>query len=500
MCGAVLVGVAGRPSRELPHPRGWALGGGRLGTLPTGFLMGGTVITAYTYVAVPGLMFGAGGLALYALTYLLLLTPLITLVLPRLHRVAARHGMVTAADYVRARHGSHALALAVALTGILATMPYLALQVIGMATLLDAMGLPAGTAAGCLGLALLFGLCAAATQPAGLRATARIAPVKALLTTTALAVTLVLAITRLGGPGAVFAAAGHRLSGEGLALVVPPQSAFAYATLALGTALAQPMYPQIVTVALAAGDRRRLHAATAALPLWAASLALTALLGVAALAAGVRARPGHAELAVPLLIRTLTPDWLTGLLFGALAVGALLPACVMSMSMATLLVRNIYTEYLNPTATPKHEVRIARTSSLCIMAGAVLFALVLHPQDAVNLHLLGGVWILQTLPAVAISLFTRWFHHRALIAGWAAGMAAGTALLCLHDFSSVVNLSLGPLHASVYAALTALALNLAVSAVLTPVLDRLGIPRNSDSTLSGPPLERRGSKYTVIVD
>ncbi|MFJ8677154.1 sodium:solute symporter [Streptomyces sp. NPDC093589] len=500
MCAAALIGVARRAPRELPHPTGWALGGRGLGTLSTGFLMGGTVITAYTYVAIPGLMFGAGGLALYALTYLLLLTPLVTLILPRLHRIATRHGMVTAADYVRARHGSHALALAVALTGILATMPYLALQVIGMATLLDAMGLPAGTVAGCLGLILLFGLFAAATQPAGLRATARIAPVKALLTTLALGVALGLAITRLGGPGAVFAAADHRLAAQGLSLVVPPQSAFAYATLALGTALAQPMYPQIVTVALAARDHRRLRAATSTLPLWAGLLALTALLGVAALAAGIRTRPGHAELAVPLLIRSLTPDWLTGLLFGALAVGALLPACVMATSMSTLLVRNVYTEYLNPTATPKHEVRIARTGSLCIVAGAVLFALVLHPQDAVNLHLLGGVWILQTLPAVAIALFTRWFHHRALIAGWAAGMTVGTSLLCLHDFSSVVNLGIGPLHASVYAALIALALNLAVSAALTPVLDRLGIPRNSDSTVSGPPLERRGSKYTVVVD
>ncbi|WP_157847711.1 sodium:solute symporter family protein [Streptomyces violens] len=499
----MLTGAVGRsagPPAPLPHPAEWALGGRRLTALPTNLLLGGTVITAYTYVAIPGLMFGAGGLALYALTYLLLLTPLLMLVLPRLHRVAARHGLVTAADYVRARHGSHTLALAVALTSILATMPYLALQVIGVTTLLDAMGLPVGGAACAVALVVVLLCSAALIHPGGLRACARIAPVKAALCAGVLILVAVLAVAEFGGPGAVFAAADRRLAAQGLSLVVPPESVTAYATLALGSALAQPMYPQIVTAALASRGRRPLRAAIAALPLWALSLALSAFLGVAALAAGVQTHPGHAELAVPLLIRNLVPEQLAGFLYGALAVGALLPAAVMAIGMAALLVRNVYSEYLNPTATPKHEVGVARTASLGITAGALLFALVLRPQDAVNLHLLGGVWVLQTLPAVALSLFTRWFHHRALLAGWAAGMTAGTALICLHGFSSVVDLGIGPLHAPVYVALPALVLNLATAAVLTPVLDRLGSPRWKDATTCGTPHERRGSKYTVVVD
>lgn len=498
--GAALAGARGAPRDELPHPARWALAGRGLGTASTSLLLGGTIYTAYTYIAVPGLLFGTGGLALYSLVYTMLLSPLIMVLLPRLRDIAARHGLITGADYVRARHGSQPLALAVALTGILATMPYLALQVVGMTALLRSLGIAPNTLAGGAVLALLFALFALVTHPGGLRACARMSVLKALLIGAMLAVLVVLAVTELGPPGRVFALADQRIATDGLTIGVPPQGFTAYATLALGSALAQLMYPQVLMVALASRSGHTLRSATNFLPAWSLSLGLSAFLGVAALASGGRTPSGHAELAVPMLVRTLAPDWLAGVLFGALAVGGLLPAVVMAMSMAMLLVRNVYSEYLNPTATPKHEVRVARGASLAVMAGAVAFALLLQPQDTVNLHLLGGIWILQTLPAVALSLFTQWFHQRALFIGWAAGMVLGTALAGLHGFSSVVDIGIGPLHAPVYVAMAALAVNLVTSAALTPLLGPLGVPRGQDSIAGGAAWERRGSKYAFVVE
>ncbi|MEU8975219.1 sodium:solute symporter [Streptomyces monashensis] len=500
ICGAVLAGARRSPADELPHPARWALGGRDLGTAATCVLLGGTIYTSYTYIAVPGLMFGTGGLALYALVYTMLLSPLIMILLPRLRDVAARHDLVTAADYVRARHGSHPLALATALTGILATMPYLGLQVVGMTGVLRSMGLAPDALVGCAVLVALFLLFAVVTHPGGLRACARLSFLKAVLIGAAVLVLLVLTLTQLGPPGHVFELAARRSEAMGQPFGVPPHSFSAYATLAVGSALAQLMYPQVLLVAMASRSKHTLRAATTYLPAWSMTLGLWAFFGMAALAAGVRTLAGHGELAVPILIRDVAPDWLAGLLFGALAVAGLLPAVVMAMSMAMLFVRNVYVEYLNPTATPKHEVRVARGPALVIMAGAVAFALLMKPQDAINLHLLGGVWILQILPAVAGSLFTRWFHRRALFLGWAVGMVAGTGLLGLRGFSTVVDVGIGPLHAPVYVAVTALALNLAVAAALTPLLDVLGVPRGTDCTADGAAWERRGSKYAFVVD
>src|SRR6202049_2378513 len=109
----------------------WGLAGRRLGTIVTWFLLGGDVYTAYTFIAVPALMFGAGAIGFFALPYTIIVYPLVFLIMPRLWSVAKVHGYVTTADFVRGRFGNRWLALAIALTGIVATMPYIALPLVG---------------------------------------------------------------------------------------------------------------------------------------------------------------------------------------------------------------------------------------------------------------------------------------------------------------------------------------------------------------------------------
>ena len=130
---------------------------------------------------------------------------------------------------------------------------------------------------------------------------------------------------------------------------------------------------------------------------------------------------------------------------------------------------------------------MARTTSLVVKAGALVFVVGLREQAAINLQLLGGVWILQTFPAVAIGLCSTWFHREGLLAGWAGGMVLGTVLVADGGFSSVVVVPLGIGDAvvgevRVYAAVVALAANLVVAAALTPLLDRRGWPRGMDAT------------------
>src|ERR1700704_250994 len=143
----------------------WGLGGRRFGTVVTWFLLGGDLYTAYTFVAVPALGDGLGAQGFFALPYTILVYPLVFIALPRLWTVAHRRGYVTPADFVRGRFGSRGLATAVACTGLLATMPYIALQLVGIQVVLATMGIR-----GDWPLIIAFAILAAYTYQSGLRA------------------------------------------------------------------------------------------------------------------------------------------------------------------------------------------------------------------------------------------------------------------------------------------------------------------------------------------
>jgi SSS family solute:Na+ symporter len=468
--GTSLLAVTARWFRhrdELPTLDSWGLAGRQFGVVVTWFLLGGTIYTAYTFAAVPGLVYGVGALGFFAVPYTVIVYPLAFVLLPRLWAAAREGGHVTVADYVRGRYSSPLLALAVAVTGILATMPYLALQLLGIRAVLDAGGLYPDGLAGDAALVAAFAVLAVATYRHGLRAPAVISLVKGVIIFGAVFAVVALVLKRLGDPGAIFAAAEANI-GPGASLVLEPSLVPAFATLALGSAMALLMYPHVLTATFAADSADTVRRVTIALPAWTLVLALFSFLGIAALAAGVDAPPGNAEAALPALVKELAPALLTGLVFGAFAVGALVPAAVMSIAAATSFVRNIYVEYFHPTATPKHQTRIAQLVSLIAKVGALAFVFGLRDQAAINLQLLGGVWILQTFPAVAIGLFTTWFHRTALLAGWAIGMASGTLMVVWGGFSSVVAVA----GAHVYAAVVALLLNLAVAAAVTPFVRR----------------------------
>ncbi len=487
--GTSLLAVTARWFRkgdELPTLESWALADRRFGAPLTWFLLGGTIYTAYTFAAVPGLVYGVGALGFFALPYTVIVCPLAFVLLPRLWSVASRHGYITVSDFVRGRYGSPLLALAVALTGILATMPYIALQLLGIRAVLTAGGLYPRGAAGDLALVAVFAVLAVATYRHGLRAPAIISVAKGVAIFCSILAVVFLVLDRLGGPGPMFRDAERALATDQtsqLSLTLDPALFSVFATLAVGSAMALLMYPHVLTAAFAASGPDTLRRVSIALPAWTAVLGLFGLLGVAALAAGIEAPPGNAEAAVPLLVKELMPAALTGLVFGALTVGVLVPAAVMSVAAATSFVRNVYVEYFHPNATPKYQMRIAQAVSLSAKVGAVVFVFGLRNQDAINLQLLGGVWILQTFPAVAIGLFTRWLHHGALLAGWAAGMAAGTLMVVQRGFSSVVPVGIAGWEVQAYAAVVALGLNLAVAVMLTPVLDRTGALRGPDLTV-----------------
>jgi solute:Na+ symporter, SSS family len=467
---------------DLEQLHEWGLGGRRFGTVITWFLLGGDLYTAYTFIAVPALAFGAGALAFFAVPYTIIIYPVLFIVFPRLWHVCHKHNYVTAADFVRGRFGNRWLALAVSITGIVATMPYIALQLVGLQVVIGAMGVTGEGFAGYIPLIIAFVILAAFTHSSGLRAPAAIAVVKDLLIyVTAFAAAVIIPI-QLGGFGKIFAA----VPPAKLLLAMPQgetTGAFgSYATLALGSALALLLYPHTMTAILSATSGHTVRRNAALLPAYTFVLGLLALLGFFAIADGVDKLPEFADgfrqfknnFAVPALFLHNFPSWFAGVAFAAIGIGALVPAAIMSIAAANLFTRNIYREFISPDATDRQESQMAKWVSLVVKFGALVFIIFVPLQYAIQLQLLGGIWIIQTLPAVVIGLYTRWFNPWALLVGWAVGTFVGTSMAVAVNFAAVYPLVIGSWTFPGYIALYTLILNLAIAIVLTPVLNALG--------------------------
>jgi solute:Na+ symporter, SSS family len=514
----------------------WGLGGRGFGTVITWFLLGGDLYTAYTFVAVPAAMFATGAVSgFFAVPYTIVAYPIVFVFLPRLWSVAHRRGYVTPADFVRGRYDSRGLALAVALTGILATMPYIALQLVGIQAVLDTMGLggSGNTFVRDLPLIIAFAVLAAYTYSSGLRAPALIAFVK----DTLIYIVIVVAIIYVGakiGFGTMFDSAKTKMATKspttGAAtgtFVASDTTYWAYATLAFGSALALFMYPHAITAVLSSRRRSVIRRNTAILPAYSLMLALLALLGFAAIyevGAGkmdVFGQDGkaNAQLAVPHFFEAMFPSWFAGVAFSAIAIGALVPAAIMSIAAANLFTRNVYREFIKRDASPRHEAQVSKIVSLIVKFGALLFVLGLDRQNALNMQLLGGVWILQTIVAIVGGLYTRWFHRWALLLGWAAGMVYGTVEAYRQQVPVVVTKLVngqavtsvtGTRHfgsplgnfpftdTKVYIAGTALVINLIVAIVVTLVLRAAKAPAGTDETEPADYYADAPSDYVVV--
>ena len=502
-----------RRAKDLNNLDEWGLGGRGFGTFIAWFLIGGDIYTAYTFIAVPATLYAGSAVGFFAVPYTIVVYPLIFLFLPRLWSVSHRHGYVTPADFVEGRYDSRPLATAVAVTGILATMPYIALQLVGMQVVLEVMGIGGENDnwfVKDLPLFLAFAVLAAYTYSSGLRAPALIAFVKDTLIYIVILVAVLYLPHQLGGWGQIFDTVSNGFgdfntqnadaiaAGEATPkAIMPPETLhWAYASLALGSALALFMYPHSITGVLSTRSRSVIRRNASLLPAYSFLLGLLALLGFVAIAAGVKV--ANPQQAVPQLFENEFPAWFAGVAFAAIVIGALVPAAIMSIAAANLWTRNIYRAFINRDATHAQQAQQAKIVSLLVKLGALVFVLTLSKSFAINLQLLGGVWILQTLPAIVVGLYTRWLHRWALFAGWAAGMAYGTWLA--YGVASPVQSHFGgPLvllpwseTTKVYIAVLAVALNLIVAVVLTVVFRAAGVSAGTDRT--------EASDYTADID
>jgi len=477
----------------------WALAGRRLGFFFVWFLMGADLFTAYTFIAVPSAYLTTGALYFFAVPYVAWGFAVALLTMPKLYQYAKKRGFVTASDFVKERFGSRTLSILVALTGAVAELPYIALQIVGMEAVLEMLfiGLTGKSPSDIiveLSLLISFIVLAAFTFASGLRGAVLTGVFKDILIWISVIIPVVYIAITLGGFSSAIhdTASGpitssminHALSAAHADKPIPynyliPSKDLiaAYFSLAIGSAFALYLYPHAINGSMSAEDPKKLKIGTALLPIYGIGLALITLFGLL-----IYAVPGaisliytskDGALTVPALISYTMPDWFVGIALLGIFIGGLVPASVMAIAVANLFTRNVIGEFKQ--LSPSSEARVAKWISTLFKFLALGFVFTVPATYAIQLQLLGGIFITQTLPSVFLGLFTNKLEKNSTIAGWAGGIISGLMLvLYANHFKSLSTSLFATPFGLIYAALIALGINLAITLVGTALATAMG--------------------------
>lgn len=423
----VFLGVYGRNYKrgDLKKMDEWSIGGRHFSVWVVWFLVGADLYTAYTFIAIPSSVFAFGSIFFYAVPYVALTFGIAMWAMPKLWKISKEKGYVTGADFIKGYSKSRLLAVLVAIVGIVAELPYIALQIVGMLSVLTVMfhGISNLSIVTDLALILSFIILAAFTFMNGLRGATFTAIFKDAIILLSVAIVVIIVVAH-GDLSSAFTT----LSGKAAYFHILPIQFNAYWSLFLMSALALYLYPHAITGSLSAKNRKVLRTSQSLLPLYGVGLAFLALFGVmvysnpSAMAfLGTFAKTSRGTYVVPALILYTLPSWLAGFAFLGIFIGGLVPASIMAISQANLLTSNIVKEF-KPDLNPARETVIAKIASVVFIFIAVGFIFVFPLTYSVQLQLLGGIIILQTLPALFLGLVTNKLYKHSLSAGLIVGL------------------------------------------------------------------------------
>jgi solute:Na+ symporter, SSS family len=467
----IVLGFYGKYWRrgDLNNVHEWSLAGRKLGTALVFFLIGADIYTAYTFVAIPSGVFAKGSLYFFAIPYVALTFGIALVTMPRLWSLSREKGYITASDFAKDRFSSKALSILIAITGIISLLPYIALQIVGMQSVLTVMlsGTANSNTVEEISLLIAFVILAAFTYTSGLRGATLTAIFKDILIwITVLALIVVVPLSIVGGFGTAFKDVKKQSYITLSDSLVP-----GYATLVLGSALALYLYPHAINGVLSSESAQKLRTSTALLPLYGVGLAIMALMGILVYAVPSAMNflshfpeSSRGILVVPSLILYTMPGWFSGIALLGIFVGGLVPAAIMAMSQASLLTRNIIKE-IKPNMPASSEIRITKISSTAFKFIALGFVFVVPATYAISLQLLGGILIVQILPAVFFGLYVKSsLRKEPLIVGLLVGIFSGIYMVeYTNNFGALTSSLFHTTFGSLYVAVIALVFNLIIS-------------------------------------
>jgi len=480
----IVLGFYGKYWRrgDLNHVHEWSLAGRRLGTALVFFLIGADIYTAYTFVAIPSGVFAKGSLYFFAIPYVGLTFGVALVTMPRLWSLSREKGYITASDFVKDRFSSKILSILIAMTGIISLLPYIALQIVGMQSVLTVMlsGIANSNTVEEISLLIAFVILAAFTYTSGLRGATLTAVLKDILIwTTVIALIVVVPLSVGGG----FASALENVNKQTY-VTLSESLVPGYTTLVLGSALALYLYPHAINGVLSSESAQKLRTSTALLPLYGVGLAIMALMGILVYAVPSAMNflsqfPENSRgiLVVPSLILYTMPGWFSGIALLGIFVGGLVPAAIMAMSQASLLTRNIIKE-IKPNMPASSEIRITKISSTAFKFIALGFVFIVPATYAISLQLLGGILIVQILPAVFFGLYVKSsLRKEPLIAGLLVGIFSGIYMVeYTNNFGALTSSLFYTTFGSLYVAVIALVFNLIISFGGSAMMNKKKLP------------------------
>ncbi len=446
----------------------WTVGGRGFGVVLVFLLMAGEVYTTFAFLGASGWAYSRGGPTLYILAYLTLAYVVSFFILPQIWEAGRKLGMQTQSDFFALRYGNRYLAAFVCIVGIASFVPYLQLQLTGVGIIVsvasfDGIGrTPAMTIAVVLLVAFVFA--------SGVRAVAWVSVVKdALMVIAALSIGIGIPLIHFGGIGAMFAALAHARPAHLTMPGATPNLGHAwYVSTVLLTSLGFYMWPHAFAASFTAKSADTLRRNAVVMPLYTLTLAFILFAGFAT----VLVLPGLAngDLALLTVVRRSFAPWFLGIVGGAGALTAMVPASIFILTAATLFAKNLYRPLFAPGMSDDQVAKLARGT--VVMLGLISLMLAIFSSTTlVSLLLTGYAGVTQFFPGVVLGLYWKRVTTAAVFAGLVAGVASAVFLMLSHR---------DPLF-GVSAGFLALCLNfLIVAAVslLTPALsrDNRGLP------------------------
>jgi SSS family solute:Na+ symporter len=407
----------------------WTVGGRGFGVVLIFLLMAGEVYTTFAFLGASGWAYSRGGPTLYVLAYLTLAYVVSFFILPQIWELGRKHGLQTHSDFFSMRYGNQYLAGFACVVGIASFIPYLQLQLTGVGIIVsiasfDGIG---RTPAMAISVVLLVAFVFAS----GVRAVAWVSVVKdALMVFAALSIGIGIPLIHFGGIGPMFAALAHSRPAH---LTMPGATANLghawYISTVLLTSLGFYMWPHAFGAAFTAKSADTLRRNAVVMPLYTLTLAFIFFAGFAA----VLVVPGLAngDLALLTVVRKSFPPWFLGVIGGAGALTAMVPAAIFILTAATLFAKNLYRPLFAPAMTDDQVAKLARAT--VIVLGLISLCLAIFSSTTlVSLLLTGYAGVTQFFPGVVLGLYWKRVTMPAVFAGMIAGVATAVFLMLSH--------------------------------------------------------------------
>ncbi|HEY8671327.1 MAG TPA: sodium:solute symporter family protein [Terriglobales bacterium] len=400
----------------------WTVAGRGFGLVFVWLLMAGEIYTAFTFLGVSGWAYSKGGPALYILAYQPLIYVVSFYVMPQVWEVGRKYRMQTQADFFQVRYGSKYLAAFVALVGVTFIIPYLQLQLTGLGIIVEVASF--GGIGRTPAMLISFALVAAFVFVSGVRGVAWVSVLKDfLLLFAAVFIGVAVPYIYFGGIGPMFAAVAHAKPGH---LVMPGATKnFGHTWFVSTVMLAAAgffMWPQAFVACYTAKTGNTLRRNAVIMPLYSITMPLMLFVGTAAILVLPGLRNG--DLSMLMMVRKTFPVWFLGIIGGAGALTAMVPAAIQILTAATLFAKNLWRPIFAPSMTDAQVGRLAKIMVVVITAAALTSA-IYSTTSLVALLLVGYAGVAQFFPGVVLGLYSK----RVTRAGVAAGFSTGIALV-----------------------------------------------------------------------